>query len=157
MRTVKVLIIAIFAVVCRASPPTYDQAAELSGAIAERMQPEVKKWINGVLTPFAVQHFEAMVAACSESLGEVSTTTRFVIDVQAAPETVAVQDEAPTPFSKCLKAKLEALTWPNPPAGLQYLPIAINANKPKVGPQNADDVIISITPSNNSMERTRER
>ena len=157
MRTVNVLFIAMFAVVCRASPPTYDQAVELSGAIPESIQPEVKRWMNGVLTPFAGQHFEAMVAACAESLGEGPTATRFVIDVQAAPERVAVQDEAPTPFSKCLKAKLEALTWPKPPAGLQYLPIAINANKPKDGPQNADDVIISITPSNNSLERTRDR
>jgi hypothetical protein len=113
--------------------------------------------MNGVFTPFTGQHFEVMVAACAESLGEGPSATRLVIDVQAAPERVAVQDEAPTPFSKCLKAKLEALTWPKPPAGLHYLPIAINANRPKDGPQNADDVIISITPSNNSLERTRDR
>jgi len=157
MRTVKVLLIAMFVVVCRASPPTYDQAVELSSAIAESIQPEVKKWMNAVFTPFAGQHFEAMVAACAESLGEGLTATRFVVDVHAAPERVAVQDEASTPFSKCLKAKLEALTWPKAPAGIQYLPISINANRPKDGPQNADDVIISITPSNNSLERTRER
>jgi hypothetical protein len=157
MRTVNVLLIAMFTVACRASPPTYDQAVALSGAIPESIHPEVKDWMNGVFTPFAGQHFETMVTACAEALVEGSTTTRFVIDVQAAPERVAVQDEAPTPFSKCLKAKLEALTWPKPPVGLHYLPIAINANKPKDGPQNADDVIISITPSNNSLERTRER
>src|SRR5262245_1930615 len=104
MRTVTALLIALFMVVCQASPPNYDQAVELSGTLAEGAQTEVKKWVSSVFTPFADQHFEATVAACAESLGEGSTATRFVIDVQAAPERVVIQDEASTPFSKCLKA-----------------------------------------------------
>lgn len=157
MRTFKALLIAAFIADCQASPPTYDQTVELSGAIAESAQAEVKKWLSGVFKPFASQHFEPTVAACAESLGEGSSATRLVVDVQAAPERVLVHDEAPTSFSTCVKTKLEALTWPQAPAGLQYLPIVIRAQKPKDGPQNADDVIISITPSNNSLERTRER
>jgi len=157
MRTVPAILVAMFALVCQASPPTYDQAVELSSAIADGAQSEVKRWVSSVLKPFADEHFEAAVAACAESLGEGSTATRFVVDVQAAPERVLVYDEAPTSFSGCVKTKLEALTWPKAPADLQYLPIVVNAQKPKDGLQSADGAIISITPSNNSLERTRAR
>jgi len=157
MRTVTALLAAMCVVACPASPPTYDQAVELTGAMAEGVQSEVKGWMSSVFTPFADQHFEATVAACAESLREGSSATRFVIDMRAAPERVLIYDEASTAFSRCVKTELETLSWPQAPANLQYLPVAINADKPKDGPQNADDVIISITPSNKSLERTRER
>ena len=143
----------LFVAVCKASPPTYDEAVKLSENIDNV---RTKEWVESVLKPFSNHHMEAVLHLCVDLLSEGSTAARFVVDVQAAPKSVLVHDDAPTPFSDCLKGKLQALEWPKPPKDIRYLPIVINAHRPKDGPQNADDVIISITGSNTPLERTRE-
>jgi len=98
----------------------------------------------------------ALLQACVGTLNEGETAARFVVDVRSAPQSVVVHDDAPTPFSSCLKDKLQALEWPRAPNDVRYLPIHFNVHRPKDGPQNADDAIKSITPPNKSLERTSE-
>jgi hypothetical protein len=155
MRTWPNLFVILFASACVASPPTYDEAVKLSESIAHNQS--AKEWVEGVFAPFSDQHMRALLPACVGTLNEGETAARFVVDVQAAPQRVVVHDGAPTSFSSCLKDKLQALEWPRAPKDIRYLPILINARRPKDGPHNADDVIRSITPSNKSLERTRER
>jgi hypothetical protein len=148
-------VVILFVAVCDASPPTYDEAERLSESLT--LNENVKEWVEGVFSPFSDQHFGALFQACAHTLSEGETAARFVVDVGSAPKSVLVHDDAPTPFSSCLKGKLEALAWPKAPKEIRYIPIQINAHRPKDGPQNADDVIKSITPFNKSLERTRER
>ena len=155
MRTWPTLLVMLFVAVCKASPPTYDEAVKLTENIAHNVQ--AKEWVESVLTPFSNQHMEAVLHPCVEKLSEGATAARFVVDVEAAPKSVVVYDDAPTPFSSCLKDRLQALEWPRAPKDVRYLPIHFNAHRPKDGPQNADHAIKSITPSNKSLERTRDR
>jgi hypothetical protein len=154
MRNWSNLFVILFASVCIASPPTYDEAAKLSESIAHNK--DAKEWVEGVFTPFSNQHMGALFQACAGTLNEGETAARFVVDLRAAPQSVVVHDDAPTPFSGCLKDRLQALEWPKAPKGVRYLPINFNAHRPKDGPQNADDAIKSIMPSNKSLERTRD-
>jgi hypothetical protein len=156
MRKWPSLLVLLVVAVSKASPPTYDEAVKLSESIVH--DAHAKQWIEGALAPFSDQHldFKAMIQACVEMLGEGSTSVRFVVDVQAAPNSVVIYDDAPTPFSGCIKSKLEALKWPSAPENIRYLPIEINVHKPK-DEVNADDVITNVTPSNKSLERTHER
>jgi hypothetical protein len=148
MRTWPRLFVFLFVSVCNASPPTYDEAVKLSENIAR--SESAKEWAEGVFAPFSNQHMRASLQACVETLNEGETAARFVVDVREAPKSVVVHDDTPTPFSSCLKGKLQALEWPKAPEEIQYLPVHINAHRPKDGPQNADDLIKSITPSNSS-------
>jgi hypothetical protein len=147
------LAVMLLVVVCRASPPTYDEAVKLSENVAHNAK--AKGWLDTVFAPFSKQHMEVALHTCVAMLGEGATQARFVIDLQPAPKGVVVHDDSPTLFSGCLKDKLQALKWPVAHEGMRYLPIVINAHRPKDGPQNADHVIISITPSNKSLERSR--
>jgi hypothetical protein len=155
MRTWPNLFVILFATVCDASPPTYDEAVKLAEGIANNES--AKKWLKGEFAPFSNQHMGTLFQACVETLSEGETAARFVIDVRAAPHSVVVHDDAPTPFSSCLKGKLQALEWPKAPEDVQYIPIHFNAHRPNDGPQNADSAINSITPSNKPLERTRGR
>jgi hypothetical protein len=152
MRTWPTLAVMCLVVVCRASPPTYDEAVKLSEGVAHNAK--AKGWVDTVFAPFSKQHLEVALHTCVEMLSEGATQARFVIDLQPAPQSVVVHDDAPTPFSDCLKGKLQELKWPMAHEGIRYLPLVINAHRPKDGAQSADDVIISVTPSNKSLERT---
>jgi hypothetical protein len=154
MRAWPKLFVMLIVPVCSASPPTYDEAVKFSDSTAQTQ--DAKEWVESVLAPFSDQYMEALLQACVGLLNEGQTAARFVVDVRKAPKTVVVHDDAPTPFSSCLRGKLQALEWPKPPKELPYLPIQVNARRPKDGPQNADHLIKSVTPSNKSLGRTRE-
>jgi hypothetical protein len=155
MRTCPKVLVMLIASVCSASPPTYDEAVKFSESLAQKQG--TKEWVESVLAPFSNEHMDALLRTCVGLLNEGETAARFVVDVRTAPKIVVVHDDTATPFSNCLRDKLQALEWPRPPNEVQYLPIKINAHRPKEGPQNADHLIESITPSNTSFERTRKR
>jgi hypothetical protein len=140
---------------CKTSPPTYEQALAVSADGGNRVQ--VREWSEGVFGAFLSHNLEATARGCAPFLSEGVSTTRFVVDTHAPSKHIAIYDNAMTPFSKCVAGRLQALEWPRSPLKIRYLPLEINIETPKVGPHNADSAIISITPSNKSLERTREK
>ena len=156
MRVRPLLLVVLFGAACEAAPPTYDQARQLAEHAAD--DAHIKEWIDNVFAPFLDHHLEKVIPPCSALMSESTpTTVRFVVDTQAAPKYVVVRDAGSSPFSECLKGKLQALEWPKAPGNIRYLPLEINSRKTNHGSQNADSAIISITPSNKSLERTGER
>jgi hypothetical protein len=68
---------------------------------------------------------------------------------------VAINDEAPSPFSTCMKDRFQALEWPSPPSGIRYLPFEFTVHTPAQVDQHLDDVITDVRSTNKSLERTR--
>jgi hypothetical protein len=156
MRTVSLFVVMSIVTGCEASPPSYDQA---STSVQRRSDfPAIKAWSTRTFGPFWDRHLKEVVVACSEAVNEgTSTTARFVVDARAAPKHVTIYESESTSFSYCVKQKMQALEWPQAPSEIRYLPIEINVDATTSEGQNADDVITSVTPSNKSLERTRER
>ena len=137
--------------------PSYDEA--VAKAVALTNDASAREWGERVGGPFIERNLDPIISECARFVPEsTSVTAHLVVDATGSAPPTPVADETPTPFSDCLKGELQALAWPKAPTAIRFLPIEINGHNPRPTEGNAaDGVIISITPSNTSLERTRER
>lgn len=141
---------------CATEMPSYEQAVAQSKAQADVAH--FKEWSKRVVEPFVERNLPPAISQCAQFVpGATSATAHLVIDVagSAPPTRIAVQ--APTPFSDCVRAHLQSLEWPRAPSAIRFLPIEVNLHDPDPEGSAADGAITSVTPSNTSFERMRER
>ena len=136
--------------------PAFSEASDAAATLAS--EPRLKEWMEGEFAAFWKRNLESIVPPCVQAIPEsTSVSARLVVDLHSAPAPLRIGDESPTPFSTCVSARMQSLAWPAAPGELRYLPITIDAHAPSLDPKAADDVISNITPSNKSLERTREK
>lgn len=153
MRTVAPIIFVFATAALAAEPPTYAEA--LSEAELLRESAELREWGESVLQPI-LNRVVPEIATCASKLPDPgSVEVRVVIDFAQSP--ARIYDESPGAISSCVRSRLEALTWSRSPPGLRYLPLELKLTMDSKSDAPADDFVISVTPTNTSPERTRER
>jgi hypothetical protein len=139
---------------CATEMPNYDKAVAKAEALTD--DATVKEWGENVGGPFIERNLDSIVSKCVKFVPESSSiSARLVVDAKGSPPPTQVADVAPTPFSGCLRAEFQALAWPKAPRAIRFLPIEISGHNPGTAAERAaDDFIISITSSKESLERT---
>lgn len=149
-----VIFSALLTVGCAGRMLSYGEAHEQLTALSGHHP--AKKWGENVVAPFLQRNIEPIVVDCTRHVPEaVPVTARFVIDVSRRSIPPRIADEAPTPFSDCLRTGLQALNWPKAPPGIRFMPIEITGGNDSLEAKDADEVIISVTPDNTSRDEAR--
>jgi hypothetical protein len=137
---------------------TYQEAA--TAAETQAQDPAVAGWAQEALAPLFDKEYKALLESCFKSVSETEPTSARIV-VILGPDGVAITSdpEGSELFTNCIANGLRSWNWPSPPKGAIYIPLTLNIRPPDPADANkaADEIIRDLSPSNKSLERTRER
>src|SRR5687768_15472064 len=101
----------VVAMPCAARPPSYAEAeAEMEKFSND---PTFRDWADKTLMPMMNDSVGKTILPCFALVREgESHTARLVLEVRSGRVPRRIYDESPTPFSKCIAAKMRKAVWP---------------------------------------------
>jgi len=136
---------------------TYQEA--VAAAETQSQDPAVIGWAKEALAPLFETEFKGLLETCVKSVSEIEpTAARLVVILRKGEVTITIDPEGSGSFSRCFADGLQKWHWPTPPTSVVYVPLALNLRPkdPAESEKEAEQIIRDLTPSNKSLERSRE-
>ena len=130
-----------------------------SAAAAQVSEASLVKWGQENLSPIFEENFRSLLETCMRVASDAEpNAVRLVVILNHETVSIAIDPEGSMGISECIARELKMWNWPTPPS-IVYLPLKLNTRPPdsKDVEREADHILEGISPSNKSLERTRER